>query len=77
MLADMIKDPAVVTQVPELGPDWEKQTEAQVGWQDFELADFQRLKAESGVDWVLVAYPEPAGFQCKWHNEMLAACEIP
>ena len=77
MLADMIKDPAVVTQVPELGPDWEKQTEAQVGWQDFELADFQRLKAEFGVDWVLVAYPEPAGFQCKWHNEMLAACEIP
>jgi len=77
MLADMIKDPAVVTQVPELGPDWEKQTEAQVGWQHFEMADFHRLKSDFGVDWILVAYPEPAGFQCKWHNEMLAACEIP
>jgi len=77
MLADMIKDPAVVTQVPELGPDWEKQTEAQVGWQDFELRDFQRLKSDFGVDWVLVSYPEPAGLDCKWHNARLSVCQIP
>jgi hypothetical protein len=77
MLADMIKDPAVVTQVPELGRDWEKQTEAQVGWQHFELRDFQRLKSDFGVDWVLVSYPEPAGLDCKWHNARLSVCQIP
>jgi hypothetical protein len=76
-LADMVKDPAVVTQVPELGTDWEKQTEAQAGWQHFKLADFERLKAEFGVDWVLVSYPQPAGLDCKWHNATLSVCEIP
>ena len=60
-LADAIKDTAVVTQVPELGPDWERQVEAQQGWKDFQIADFERLKSEFGVDWVLVSYPQPAG----------------
>ena len=60
-LADAIKDTAVVTQVPELGPVWERQVEAQRGWTHFQLADFERLKAEFGVNWVLVAYPAAGG----------------
>jgi hypothetical protein len=76
-LADGIKDTAVVTQVPELGPVWEKQEDAQQGWSKFTLADFQRLKAEFGVNWTLVNYPQPpAGLDCKWHNATLAVCEI-
>jgi hypothetical protein len=76
-LADAIKDTAVVTQVPELGPAWDRQVEAQKGWKNFHLADFERLKAEFGVDWVLVSYPPPAGLNCRWHNESLSVCEIP
>jgi hypothetical protein len=76
-LADAIKDPAVVTQVPELGADWEKQTDAQARWQSFKLADFQRLRADFGVDWVLVSYPQPAGLDCKWHNATLSVCQVP
>jgi hypothetical protein len=75
-LADNIKDPAVVTQVPELGEMWKRQAEAQKGWAHFQLADFERLKAEFGVDWVLVSYPQPAGLGCKWHNDRLAVCQI-
>jgi hypothetical protein len=76
-LADMVKDPAVVSQVPDLGPDWEAQVNATANWRHFHLQDFQRLKTAFGVDWALVSYPAPAGLQCKWHNARLAVCAIP
>ena len=76
-LADAIKDTAVVTQVPELGPVWERQVEAQKNWPNFQLQDFERLKAEFGVNWALVSYPQPAGLNCHWHNATLAVCQIP
>ena len=76
-LADAEKDAAVVTQVPELGPIWARQVQAQEGWRSFQLADFERLKAEFGVDWVLVSYPQPGGLACRWHNSQLAVCQIP
>ena len=76
-LADDIKDTAVVTQIPELGAVWEKQVQAQKGWPHFQLADFEGLKAEFGVNWVLVAYPQPAGLACEWHNNLLSVCRIP
>ena len=76
-LADAIKDTAVVTQIPELAPEWNREVEAQAGWRHFKLADFERLKAEFGVNWVLVAYPPPAGLQCRWHNSELTVCQVP
>ncbi|MFZ0747037.1 MAG: hypothetical protein WAM85_21720 [Terracidiphilus sp.] len=76
-LADAIKDTAVVTQVPDLGPVWERQVAAQAGWPAFKLADFERLKAQFGVNWVLVKYPQPAGLACPWHNNDLSVCRIP
>ena len=76
-LADAIKDTAVVTQVPELAPEWNRQVEAQACWQRFKLADFERLKQEFGVNWVVVAYPAPAGLECRWHNGLLAVCQVP
>jgi hypothetical protein len=76
-LADNIKDTAVVTQVPELGEVWARQVKAQKGWARFQLADFERLKAEFGVNWVLVAYPQPAGLPCSWHNGVVSVCQIP
>jgi len=77
MLTDALKDSAVTTQVPDLAIIWDEQQKAQAGWTQFKLADFQRLKAHYGVNWALVAFPAPAGLSCKWHNEILAACEIP
>jgi hypothetical protein len=76
-LADAIKDTAVVTQVPELGEAWSRQVKAQKGWSHFQLADFERLKAEFGVNWALVSYPQPPGLDCQWHNATLSACRIP
>jgi uncharacterized membrane protein len=76
-LADALKDTAVVTQVPDIGPVWERQVAAQEGWTHFQLADFERLKAEFGVNWVLVSYPQPAGLACEWHNDLLTVCRVP
>ncbi len=76
-LADAVKDAAVVTQVPELGPIWLRQVQAQQSWNHFKLPDFERLKAEFGVDWVLVYYPQPPGLACRWHNQLLAVCQVP
>jgi hypothetical protein len=76
-MADALKDTAVVTQVPDLGPDWDRQVTAQSGWKDFKIADFERLKTDFGVDWVLVSYPQTAGLDCPWHNDTLVVCRIP
>lgn len=75
-LADGIKDAAVVALVPDLAPEWDREVTAQSGWQNFKIADFERLKREFGVDWVLVRYPAPAGLDCDWHNTGLAVCRV-
>jgi hypothetical protein len=77
MMADNIKDPAMVAQIPELAPVWARQVAAAKGWSRFQLADFERLKAEFGVSWVVVTYPQPAGLACEWHNDSRAVCRIP
>ena len=76
-LADAIKDAAVVTQVPELGPRWAEEVDAQAGWSRFQRADFDRLRARFGVEWVVVSYPPPARLTCLWHNPQLSVCQLP
>ena len=77
VLADALKDTASVTKEPSLGPKWEKQVAAQAGWPSYKLADFERLKAQFGVNWVLVNYPQPQGLRCQWHNNTLSVCQVP
>ena len=76
-MADIIKDSAVVTQVPELAEVWGRQLQAQKGWTRFQLADFERLKAEFGVGWVVVGYPAQAGLDCRWHSDAVSVCRVP
>jgi len=76
-LADAVKDASVVTLVPELGPEWVRQTDAEEGWPSFRLADFERLRAEFGVDWVVVSDEQTTGLSCQWQNEQLSVCRIP
>jgi hypothetical protein len=76
-LADTVKDAVVAAMVPELGRVWVRQVAAEEGWRNFKLQDFERLKTEFGVDWVLVNYPAPDGLTCRWHNSELTACQIP
>jgi hypothetical protein len=77
VLADAIKDTSVISKVPELGTVWQRQVQARTGWNRFELADFERLKLEFGVNWVIVSYSQPTGLSCPWHNDQLAVCRVP
>jgi hypothetical protein len=76
-LADAVKDPAAVSQITSLGGVWLEQVRAQQGWSDFKIDDFERLKSEFGVNWVVVGTPAPAGLNCRWHNRTLAVCQVP
>lgn len=76
-LADAVKDAAMVTQVPELGPEWDREVTATKGWAHFDHTDFMALRQEFGVNWVLVALPQSGGLDCQWHNPALAVCAIP
>jgi hypothetical protein len=76
VLADWGKDPSVATQVPHLALRWEQQVQAQAGWEHFQMADFQRLHAQFGVDWVVLQQPGVAGMQCPYQNAALLVCRI-
>jgi hypothetical protein len=75
-LADYAKDPAVATQVPRLAARWQTEVGAQEGWQHFQSADFQRLKNEFGVNWVVLERPGLDGLTCPYKNRALLVCRI-
>jgi hypothetical protein len=76
VLADALKDPCIVVRVPSLGPRWLREVSAQRGWRDFQKSDFSRLKADTGVDWVVLTNPAVAGMKCPYHNDRLSVCRV-
>jgi len=77
VLADLAKDSAVATQVPRLSARWLDEVEAQRGWEHFTQADFERLKARFGNNWVVIERPARDGLDCPYQNEGLLVCRIP
>ena len=75
-LADDVKDPAVATQVPRLAARWQREVAAQSGWSHFQSADFERLKAQFGVNWVVLEPPEVAGLSCPYRSKTILVCRI-
>jgi hypothetical protein len=55
VLADYEKDGGMAARVPRLAPRWLREVTAQSGWQNFQAADFQRLKNDFGVSWVILS----------------------
>ncbi len=54
-MADWDKDPGVVTLFPAAAPGWSRQVHALDNWGHFGPADFERIKSEFGVSWVILA----------------------
>ena len=75
-LADNVKDSGVVTMFPQLADLWLEQTQAQQGWRNFRKADFEKLKNDYGVSWVVVQAPGVAGLTCPYQNQSVAVCRI-
>lgn len=55
VLADYVKDGGMAARVPRLAPRWLREVTAQQGWRNFQLADFERLQHDFGVDWIIVS----------------------
>ncbi|HEY6369649.1 MAG TPA: DUF6798 domain-containing protein [Candidatus Sulfotelmatobacter sp.] len=81
VLADYEKDGGMAARVPGLAPRWLKEVIAQSGWQNFQPADFQRLKLDFGVTWVVLSTssthdPESQGMTCPYRNPQLQVCRL-
>jgi hypothetical protein len=75
-LADRVKDSGAVSLFPQLAGEWKAEVDAQTGWDQFKLADFERLAALYPVTWILTRRPAPAGLDCPYVNRELAVCRI-
>jgi hypothetical protein len=74
-LADALKDGGAVSMFPAMAPVWYEQVQAQRGWKSFQRADFQRLRRDYGVTWVVLqgAGGVP-GLSCPYRNPAVAVC---
>jgi hypothetical protein len=76
-LADGVKDNGVVSMFPPLAEEWWAQVQAQMPWKNFQLKDFERLKNEYGVSWLVVHQADVAGLDCVYQNSTVRVCRVP
>jgi hypothetical protein len=83
VLADYEKDGGMACRVPRLAPRWLKEVTALDGWQQFQPADFERLKQDFGVTWVVLsradamyALNDPKGLTCPYENQEVKVCRL-
>jgi hypothetical protein len=76
MLADALKDSGAASMFPQLAAPWQRQVQAEQGWNGFQLKNFEALKQEFGVNWVVLEHPV-AGMPCAYTNGSLQVCRIP
>jgi len=83
VLADYVKDGGMAARVPGLAPRWVKEVAAQTGWQKFQAEDFERLKEDFGVGWVILSRvdaadsnPQAARLTCPYANEAVKVCRL-
>ena len=71
-----IHDKGAVSMFPALGRDWYRQDLAQQGWRSFQVADFQRLRRQFGLSWVVLQRPGVPGLACPYGNAAVLVCRI-
>jgi len=62
--------------VPSLAPRWLREVQAQRGWPKFGRADFLRLQAQFGVNWVVLVSPGIEGLPCPYRNSQVLVCQV-
>lgn len=88
-LSDYEKDGGMAARVPRLAPRWLKEVTAEAGWHNFQIADFQRLRRDFGVDWIIlsradllvssgeISNPQDlAGMTCPYRNQQVFVCRL-
>lgn len=78
-LADYVKDGGMASRVPRLAPRWLKEVNAQSGWRNFQATDFERLRSDFGVDWIVVSAEQGnrlSALVCPYQNRQLRVCHL-
>jgi hypothetical protein len=75
-LADVLKDSGAVSMFPPLAEEWLKQTQSQSEWKSLKLQDFERLRADYGVTWVVLQQPGIAELNCPYQNSVVRVCRL-
>jgi len=78
-LADNVKDAGAASLFPglPLAEHLKEQLDAQNGWANYELADFERLRKQYGVTWVLLDQKKEINLDCPYANATLRVCRLP
>jgi len=76
MMADYWGDSGSASMFPALAPEWNQQVAARRGWKQFQRPDFLKLRADYGVNWVVLERPGVAGLNCPYRNERIMVCRI-
>jgi len=83
VLADYEKDGGMACRVPRLAPRWLEEVTALNGWRNFHPADFQRLKRDFGVAWIVFssadeqyAVSDAVDMTCPYQNEQAKVCRL-
>jgi hypothetical protein len=76
VLADSIKDSGAVSLFPQLAADWTSQTQAESGWKNFQMRDFEKLATEFPITWILTRAPGPTGMTCPYRNRDFVVCRV-
>ena len=82
-LADYEKDAGMAARVPSLSPRWLAEVTALNGWRSFQRSDFERLRSQFGVNWILLSRadqqfssPDSAVMICPYANQDVKVCRL-
>jgi hypothetical protein len=76
-LADEEKDSGAASVFPDLAERWKQESAAQSDWVHVSEDRLQILRAQYGVNWVLLDNSAPVGgLNCTYHNGELRVCQV-
>jgi hypothetical protein len=75
-LANRTSDAGAVSMFPAMADEWLRQVQAQTGWKEFQAQDFQRLRLDFGVTWVVLQSPGVPRLDCPYRNSAVMVCRL-
>lgn len=76
LLADNTKDAGLGALSTRLSKLWHDQVHTMDGWEQFSREDFERLREQYNVNWVVVARQHPAILNCPYQNDVVRICRL-
>jgi hypothetical protein len=75
-MADRVKDSGAVSMFPQLAEPWRAQVRSLDGWNHFNRSDFERLRQQYGVTWVVLQSKTLPDLPCPYQNSTVLVCLV-